>query len=55
MLISLNQHISQGSQLEWRVLKSSGKYFCAVGPPVVAVVSGYLDWDAEGAQSFSKL
>lgn len=52
MLDSLNQHISQSSQLEWRVLKSCGKYFCAVGPSVVPVVSGYLHWDAEGAQSF---
>lgn len=52
MLASLNQHVSQSSQLEWRVLKSSGKYFCAVGPSAVAVLSGCLDWDAEGAQSF---
>lgn len=52
VLASLNQHIFQSSQLEWRVLKSSGKYFYAVGPSIVAVVSGYLDWDAEGAQSF---
>lgn len=52
MLASLNQHICQSPQLEWRVLKSSGKCFYAVGPSVVDVVSGYLDWDAEGAQSF---
>lgn len=34
------------------MLKSSGKYFYALGPSVVAVVSGYLHWAAEGAQSF---